>query len=133
MHSGSQHTKFGKIHCWDFFFSFFKYKAFLCNTNTEYYKKYCITSYGSNSKQYKQEGHKHPYLFIYSKQSELSAALHLSAVTAVLCICEIFPRRARRPTSRKKRGLSGMVVRAEMAATEGKAHTNTKTRQLWNW
>ena len=36
-------------------------------------------------------------------------------------------------TSRKKRGLSGMVVRAEMAATEGKAHTNTNTRQLWNW
>lgn len=35
-------------------------------------------------------------------------------------------------TSRKKRGLSGMVVRAQMAATEGKAHTKTKTRQLWN-
>lgn len=36
-------------------------------------------------------------------------------------------------TSRKKRGLSGMVVRAPMAKTEGKAHTRTKTRQLWNW
>lgn len=36
------------FHCWDFFFSFFKYKAFLCIwQNTEYYKKYCVTSYGS--------------------------------------------------------------------------------------
>lgn len=36
-------------------------------------------------------------------------------------------------TSRKKRGLSGWVVRAPMANTEGKAQTRTKTLQLWNW
>lgn len=36
-------------------------------------------------------------------------------------------------TSRKKRGLSGMVVSAPMAKTEGKAQTRTKTLQLWNW
>lgn len=26
-----------------------------------------------------------------------------------------------------------MALRAAMAATQGKAHTKTKTRQLWNW
>ena len=26
-----------------------------------------------------------------------------------------------------------MVLRAAMAATAGKAHTRTNTRQLWNW
>lgn len=36
-------------------------------------------------------------------------------------------------TSKKKRGLSGCVVRAPMANTEGKAQTRTKTLQLWNW
>lgn len=36
-------------------------------------------------------------------------------------------------TSRKKRGLSGCVVRAPMANTEGKAQTRTNTLQLWNW
>ncbi|KAG5271683.1 hypothetical protein AALO_G00182820, partial [Alosa alosa] len=26
-----------------------------------------------------------------------------------------------------------MMLRAAMAATAGKAHTSTNTRQLWNW
>lgn len=36
-------------------------------------------------------------------------------------------------TSRKKRGLSGIKVRATTAETHGSAHTTTNTLQLWNW
>lgn len=77
----------------------------------------------------------HIYSSIQNNLKSLQRCIFLLSerCSAVLCIRKIFPQRARRPTSRKKRGLSGMVVRAEMAATEGKAHTNTKTRQLWNW
>lgn len=52
-------------------------------------------------------------------------------IASILIPCP--PRRNNSFTSRKNRGLSGCVVRAPMAKTEGKAQTRTKTLQLWNW
>lgn len=52
---------------------------------------------------------------------------------AILCWYQTAMFEMNHLTSSKKRGLSGMNFSATREAMQGRAHTSTKTLQLWKW